>query len=59
MCEQYKDHRYAKEIIRALGRIMFDLLPEEEKEKMAQLLILSNYLDFTMRCTLILMTGLN
>ena len=37
MCEQYKDHRYAKEIIRALSRKMYDLLPKEERERISQL----------------------
>lgn len=37
MMEQYKDHKYASEIIRAIGRVMYDLLPEEGKEQIAQL----------------------
>ena len=37
MMEQYKDHKYASEIIRAIGRMMYDLLPEEDKEQIAQL----------------------
>lgn len=32
-CEVYKNHKYAKEIIRACGRLLFAVLPKEKKEE--------------------------
>ncbi len=32
-CEEYKNHKYAKEITRACGRLIYEALPEEAKEK--------------------------
>lgn len=31
-CEKYKDHEYGKEIMRACGRMIFDLLPQDKKD---------------------------
>ena len=36
-CEEYKNHQYSKEIIRALSRIIYDLLPEENKKDIFQI----------------------
>jgi len=33
--EKYRSHKYAKEITRACGRIMYSLLPEDKKEELA------------------------
>lgn len=30
--EKYKDHEYGKEILRACGRLMFEVMPEDKKE---------------------------
>ena len=35
--EKYKSHELAKEIVRACGRLMYNVIPEESKEKIAQL----------------------
>jgi len=32
-CERYKSHEYSKEILRAIGRLMYDLIPEEQKKE--------------------------
>lgn len=32
-CEEYKNHKYAKEIIRACGRLLFAALPKEKKDE--------------------------
>ena len=32
--EKYKDSEYAKEILRACGRLMYDCIPEDKKEKL-------------------------
>lgn len=34
--EKYKDHEMGKEIIRACGRIMYQLMPEEAKVELAK-----------------------
>lgn len=34
-CQEYKDHDMAKEIMRACGRLMYDLLPEDKKKAIA------------------------
>lgn len=36
--EKYKDHKYGKEILRACGRLMVDLIPDDEKEKLAEVI---------------------
>ena len=36
--EEYKTHQYAKEILRACGRLVFSLMPEDAKEKFEQLI---------------------
>ncbi len=35
--EKYKDHEMSKEIIRACGRIIFKLLPDDKKEEIARI----------------------
>lgn len=35
--EKYKDHKYNKEIIKECGRLLYNLLSDEEKEKLAKL----------------------
>ena len=32
-CEEYKTHEMATEILRGIGRIMYDLLPDEKRER--------------------------
>ena len=34
--ERYKKHKYAKEILRACGRLMYDCVPYDDKEKLSQ-----------------------
>ena len=34
--EQYKTHHFAKEIARACGRLMFDLIPNDKKAQFEQ-----------------------
>ncbi len=36
-CEEYKNHKYAKEITRACGRLIFEALPNETKEKVSRI----------------------
>lgn len=36
-CEEYKDHPYSKEIARACGRLMGEILPDEKKDEMFRL----------------------
>ena len=36
--EKYKNHELGKEIVRACGRLMFDLIPEDRKEALAQVI---------------------
>ena len=31
--EKYKDHEMGKEIVRACGRLMYELIPDDDKEK--------------------------
>lgn len=31
-CEEYKDHKYGKEILRACGRLMYELVPEDQRQ---------------------------
>lgn len=33
-CEEYKDHEMAQEIFRACGRLMYEMIPDEKKEKL-------------------------
>lgn len=37
-CEKYKEHEYSKEIIRAIGRMMYELLPDDKKEELESLI---------------------
>ena len=32
--EKYKDHQYSQEILRACGRMMYELIPDDKKEEM-------------------------
>lgn len=32
-CEKYKEHEYAQEIVRACGRLMFELIPDDKKKE--------------------------
>ena len=32
--EKYKDHEYGKEILRACGRLMYELIPDDKKEEL-------------------------
>ncbi len=34
ICEEYKDHEYSKEILRACGRLMYDMIPDDKKEEL-------------------------
>jgi tetratricopeptide (TPR) repeat protein len=36
-CEKYKTHKYSKEILRAIGRLIYDILPDDEKGKLNQI----------------------
>lgn len=36
--EQYKSHEYSEEILRAIARLMYDLLPDEQKRELEQAL---------------------
>lgn len=33
-CEKYKDHEYGKEIVRACGRLMYEIIPEDKKAEL-------------------------
>lgn len=33
-CEEYKNHEMAQEILRACGRLMYEMIPEDKKEEM-------------------------
>lgn len=35
--EKYKDHELGKEIIRACGRILYEILPEDKKKSLQRL----------------------
>ena len=34
--EKYKDHEYGKEIVRACGRLMYQVLPDDKKEELGK-----------------------
>jgi len=36
-CEKYKSHEYSNEILRAIGRLIYDILPDDEKGKINQI----------------------
>jgi len=36
--EKYKDHEYSKEITRACGRLMYELIPDDTKEEIGRLI---------------------
>ena len=36
--EQYKDHELAKEVIRACGRMIYDILPDDKKDEISRLI---------------------
>lgn len=36
--EKYQNHKYGKEIMRACGRMMYELIPEEQKDGIGQLI---------------------
>lgn len=36
--EQYKDHELAREILRACGRLLYDILPEDKREEISSVL---------------------
>lgn len=36
--DKYKDHELGKEIIRACGRILYEILPEDKKEELAKVM---------------------
>lgn len=38
--DKYKDHKYGKEILRACGRLMFNLIDEDEKKNLNYPLIM-------------------
>lgn len=33
-CDEYKNHEMAQEILRACGRLMYDMIPDDKKEKL-------------------------
>ena len=35
--QEYKNHKYSREILKEIGRIIYDNIPDEEKEKMTNL----------------------
>lgn len=35
-CEEYKTHEMAKEILRGIGRLMYDIIPEDKREEINQ-----------------------
>lgn len=37
-CEKYKEHEYAIEILRACGRLIYDIIPNENKEELERLI---------------------
>lgn len=37
-CKEYKDHEYGKEIVRACGRLMYEVVPDEKKEELNKLI---------------------
>lgn len=36
--EKYKEHEYSKEILRACGRLMYEIIPEDQKEELNKLI---------------------
>ena len=36
-CEKYKEHEFGKEIARACGRLIYEVLPEDKKEELNQM----------------------
>ena len=40
--DKYKDHEYGKEILRACGRLMYELIPDDKKEKLDESLAKDN-----------------
>ncbi len=34
---KYKDHKYGKEILRACGRLMYDVMPDDVRKKLEKL----------------------
>jgi hypothetical protein len=36
--ESYKDHEMSQEILRACGRLMYDLIPEDKKEELGKVI---------------------
>ena len=36
--EKYKDHELATEILRACGRLMFELIPQDKKEELGKVI---------------------
>ena len=40
--QKYKDHEYGKEILRACGRLMFELIPDDKKEELNKVLAKDN-----------------
>lgn len=37
-CQKYKDHEFSTEILRACGRLMFELIPQDKKERFSEIL---------------------
>lgn len=37
-CEEYKNHKYSQEIIRACGRLIFELLSDDKKEELTKII---------------------
>lgn len=35
-CEEYKNHEMAQEILRACGRLMYEMIPEDKKEELSK-----------------------
>ena len=40
--DKYKDHEYGKEILRACGRLMYELIPDDKKEELNKVLAKDN-----------------
>lgn len=36
--EKYNNHNLSKEILRACGRLMFDILPDDKKEELSRVI---------------------
>ena len=37
-CDEYKDHELGKEIIRACGRLMYDMIPDDKKDELKKVM---------------------